>query len=116
MKANNVVEMLSHTVERFPDKTVFMWKIDGTYQKMTYGELWKKIDHAASGLAHLGIKEDDKVAILSNSNPMWGITDYALASLVAISIPIYPTLNGYKIANKIENVEVRAIVIEDEAQ
>src|SRR5690625_4249715 len=116
MKVNNVVEMLSNTVERFPDKDVFMWKIDGVYQKMTYGEFWEKVDHTASGLAHLGIRKDDKVAILSNSNPMWGITDYALASLGAVSVPIYPTLPPDKIAYTIKNAHVRAIVIEDEEQ
>lgn len=116
MNANNIVEMLSNTVERFPDKDVFMWKIDGVYQRMTYGVLWEKIDHTASGLAHLGIKKDDKVAILSDSNPMWGITDYALASLGAVSVPIYPTLPPDKIAYTIENADVRAIVIENEEQ
>src|SRR5690625_6337545 len=93
-----------------------MWKIKGNDKKITYGEIWKKIDHAASGLAHIGIKENDKVAILSNSNPMWGITDYALASLGAVSVPIYPTLPPDKIAYTIKNAHVRAIVIEDEEQ
>src|SRR5690625_7665220 len=47
---------------------------------------------------------------------MWGITDYALASLGAVSVPIYPTLPPDKIAYTIKNAHVRAIVIEDEEQ
>src|SRR5690625_7935662 len=110
MKVNNVVEMLSNTVERFPDKDVFMWKIDGVYQKMRYGAFWEKVDHTASGLAHLGIRKDDKVAILSNSNPMWGITDYEMASLGAVSVPMYPILRPDRSASTLYNASAQAII------
>lgn len=116
MKPNNLVEMLNRTVERYQSKTAFMWKENGTYKSMSYGTFWEKIFQAASGFRKLGIKEQDKVAILSNSNPMWGITDFALASLNAVSVPIYPTLPANQIRYILENADVRAIVVENEMQ
>lgn len=114
MKAKNLVEMLHHTVQRFPEKEVYMWKVDGVYQTMTYQTFWNKIEHVASGFSRLGINENDKVAILSNSNPMWGITDFALASLGAVSVPIYPTLPADQIAHVLKNADVRIAVVENE--
>lgn len=116
MKAVNLVEMLYRSVEKYPEKIAFMWKEQGSYQKMTYGTFWKRIFHAASGFHHLGIKEQDKVAIISNSNPMWGITDFALASLQAVSVPIYPTLPATQVRYILENADVRAVVVENEVQ
>lgn len=116
MKPNNVVEMLSRTVNRYPNKDVYKWKVDGIYQSMTYQQFWDKIYHFASGLAQLGIKANDKVAILSNSNPMWGITDFAVASLGAVSVPIYPTLPSEQVTYALKNAEVCAIVLENEEQ
>ena len=113
VKPNNLVEMLYQTVRRFPQKDVFMWKVDGVYQQMTYEGFWSRIKDAAAGLTQLGIKENDKVAILSNSNPMWGITDFALASLGAVSVPIYPTLPPDQIAFILHNADVRIAVVED---
>src|SRR5699024_2257330 len=116
MKPNNLVEMLYRTVQKFPLKNAFMWKEEGVYQHMTYGEFWNKVYHIASGFRQLGIGEDDKVAILSNSNPMWGITDFALASIGAISVPIYPTLPSGQVAYVLENADVRATVVENNEQ
>ncbi|HLR08834.1 MAG TPA: long-chain fatty acid--CoA ligase [Bacillota bacterium] len=116
MKPNNLVEMLHRTVKKYPDKDVFLWKEKGMYQHMTYGEFWEKIFYAASGFVQLGIGPDDKVAILSNSNPMWGITDFALASIGAVSVPVYPTLPPEQVAYTLKNGDVRMAVVEDREQ
>ncbi|HLS09153.1 long-chain fatty acid--CoA ligase [Lentibacillus sp.] len=116
MKPNNLVEMLDRTVKTFPQKGALMWKEDGVYQSITYGALWNRIYNAASGLAHLGMAENDKIAILSNSNPMWGITDFAAASIGAVTVPVYPTLPAEQVAYILKNADVRAAVVENEEQ
>ncbi|WP_164667970.1 AMP-dependent synthetase/ligase [Virgibacillus doumboii] len=116
MKPDNLVDMLDRTVKQYPQKTALMWKEEGTYHEMTYGDLWNHIYHAASGLVQLGIKENDKVAILSNSNPMWAITDFALASIGAVSVPIYPTLPPEQVNFILKNAEVKTAVVENNEQ
>lgn len=108
--------MLHRSVEQFPDKDVFMWKENGVYQHMTYRDFWEKIFHAASGFSELGIGEDDKVAIISDSNPMWGITDFALASIGAVSVPVYPTLPADQAAFTLKNGDVQIAVVENKEQ
>lgn len=116
MKTDNLVEMLHHTVTRFPDKDAIRWKVDGTYRGMSYQEFWDRIQHAAAGFTLLGIKENDKVAILSDSNPMWGITDFAVASIGAVSVPIYPTLPSDQVAFVLNNADVKIVVVENGEQ
>src|SRR5699024_12527707 len=89
---NNLVEFVHVSMEEVSDIDVYMWKEIGVYLHMTYRDFWEIIFHAASGFSELGIGDDDKVAIISDCNPMWGITDFALASIVAVSVPVYPTL------------------------
>lgn len=116
MKPNNILEMLHRTVERFHDKDAFMWKENGNYERMTYGVFWEKIQHFALGLLHIGIKKDDKIAIISNSNPMWGISDFAIASIGAVSVPIYPTIPSEQVDYIINNTDVTTAIVEDEKQ
>lgn len=117
MRANNVLEMLQTTVEKYPDKPAIQWKENGgAYQKISYGDFWKRIQHFAYGLAHYGIKPDDKIALISNSNPMWGISDFALASLRAVSVPIYPTIPSEQIAYILEKREITAAIVENKEQ
>lgn len=116
VKPNNILEMLHRTVERFHNKDAFIWKENGNYTRMTYGVFWEKIHHLASGLLHIGVKKDDKVAIISNSNPMWGISDFALASIGAVSVPIYPTIPTEQVEYILNNTDVTTAIVEDEEQ
>ncbi|HET7521716.1 MAG TPA: long-chain fatty acid--CoA ligase [Bacillales bacterium] len=116
MKPSNLVEMLSNTVRHYPDKDALMWKSEGRYRGLTYRDLWEQIRHAASGLSQLGVARGDKVAILSDSNPMWAITDFAVSSLGAASVPIYPTLPSDQVAYILKNADVKVAVVENEEQ
>src|SRR5699024_11354189 len=87
-----VVQMLQNTVLKNPDKTAMLWKNEGTYESLTYANFWKRIQNFANGLLHFGVKPNDKVAIISNSNFMWGISDFAFASFQRVSVSIYPTI------------------------
>ncbi|MEN1967412.1 long-chain fatty acid--CoA ligase [Lentibacillus sp. N15] len=116
MKANNLVDMLNRTVNRFPEKDAIRWKVDGAYKGMSYQEFWERIKHVAAGLALLGIKENDKVAIISNSNPMWGITDFAVASIGAVSVPVYPTIPSEQVAFILNNADVKLAIVENDEQ
>lgn len=116
MQVSNIVQMLYQSVEKFPDKDVFLWKHEGEYQSLTYASLWNRIKHFANGLLHLGVNPDDKVAIISNSNPMWGISDFALASIQAVSVPIYPTIPYEQVSYIAENVHIKYAIVEDEEQ
>ena len=112
-KPNNVVEMLSRTVDKFPDKVALMHKVDGKYVDITYQQLWDRIKHFAAGLASLGVKEGDKVAIIANSGPFWTISDFALASIGAVSVPVYPTLPAERVDYILNKTETTAAIVED---
>ena len=51
----------------------------------------ERVRAIALGLADLGIRAGDRVALLSENRPEWSITDLAILSLGAINVPIYTT-------------------------
>ncbi|MFZ3072704.1 MAG: AMP-binding protein, partial [Thermodesulfobacteriota bacterium] len=56
------------------------------------GEFEEKIKRLALGLVSLGIKPFETVAILSENSPEWIISDLAISSVAAVSVPLYTTL------------------------
>lgn len=113
---NNVVDMLHQVVEQYPDKDVFLWKENGSYVNMTYSEFWTKIKHFAHGLLSVGVREDDKVAIIANSGPLWAISDFAIASIGAVSVPVYPTLPTERVDYILNKTESTVAIVEDKEQ
>ena len=108
--------MVKRIVERYPDNVAFMWKIGRSYKSILYREFWEQVKQAAAGLASLGIGPDDKVAILSNNNPMWPVSDLAICSLGSVNVPIYPTLTSEQTAYILKNAECQMVIVENDIQ
>jgi long-chain acyl-CoA synthetase len=51
----------------------------------------ERVKHVALGLAALGVRPGDRIALLSENRPEWSIVDLAILSLGAINVPIYTT-------------------------
>jgi long-chain acyl-CoA synthetase len=91
----NLPQTLPHyTIESFrrrrkPD--ALNYKLDGVWKHISGEEAIEKIKRLALGLAALGVKAGDKIAIISENRPEWSLTDLAILSLRAVNVPIYTT-------------------------
>ena len=67
--------------------------------------------NVALGLAALGIKPGDRIALLSENRPEWSIADLAILSLGAINVPIYTTQAVDQIRYILTDSGTRAIFV-----
>ena len=72
-----------------PDALAF--KVDDVWNYLSGPEVVEKIRRIALGLAQLGVKAGDRIAIISENRPEWSLTDLAILSLRAVNVPIYTT-------------------------
>jgi long-chain acyl-CoA synthetase len=66
-------------------------KRGGQWVQIPATEFIRRIRHIALGLADLGIKPQDRVALISENRPEWSIADLAILSAGAITVPLYTT-------------------------
>lgn len=71
----------------------------------------ERVRSVALGLAELGIKPGDRIALLSENRPEWSIADLAILSLGAINVPIYTTQAVDQIRFILTDSGARAIFI-----
>lgn len=57
---------------------------------LTYKELFQQVTALAALLAHKGLKKGDRVAILAENSPQWGICYFATQFCGAVAVPILP--------------------------
>ena len=70
----------------------FLWaKVEGNWESLSWSETEKKVKQLAAGLKHLGIKPGDKIVIVSENRPEWIISDLAINTLNAVTVPAYTT-------------------------
>ena len=86
-------------------------KIDGQWINFSAEAFVERVRFVALGLASLGIKRGDRVALLSENRAEWSITDLAILSLGAINVPIYTTQAVDQVRYILTDSGARAIFI-----
>ena len=112
----SVPAMLFKTIEQHGKKDALRYRKDGQLTRYTYQHFGDQIRYLTHGLASVGLKSGDKIAILSNNRPEWTISDFAIFSLRCIVVPIYQTLPSNQIHYILNDCEARAIFVEDQSQ
>jgi long-chain acyl-CoA synthetase len=67
---------------------------DGKWYSITSQEYVDQANQISRGLLRLGVKKDDKIAVISTTNRTeWNIMDIGILQLGAQNVPIYPTIS-----------------------
>ena len=87
-----VFDLLPHLKENFSKDDIVAGKQNGIWKKYSIPDFLQLVDQTSRGLIALGIKKDDKVAVMSANRPEWNICDFGIMQIGATQVPMYPTL------------------------
>ena len=83
-----------YQLETYNLKKAFSTKYNGKWESISSQEYVDKANQLSRGLLKLGIKANDKIAVISTSNRNeWNICDIGILQTGAQSVPIYPTIS-----------------------
>lgn len=114
--AETLPELFQNTVAKHGANTALRYRVGKEWQEISYADLAKRVEAVASGLAALGVKRGDRVALLSENRPEWTMVDLAVLHLGGVVVPIYPTLPSPQVAYIVRNSEAELIVVDDAKQ
>ena len=116
MSFKTVPGMFQTLVEERPNLKTFYTKEESGWQGVELIELQKLVENFANGLKNLGIEDHDKVAIIGANSRKWAISDYAIAHIRAVSVPVYPTLIPAQSQYVVEHSESKIAIVQDAIQ
>lgn len=79
----------------------------------SYHDIRSRAEALQAGLRHAGVKKGDRVAILSENKPTWGIVYLALTSMGAVAVPILPDFHPQEIVNILSHSETSLLFLSD---
>ena len=116
MSFKTVPQMFQHLVSERPTLKTFYTKTENGWEGVELADLQVMVEDFANGLKNLGINDDDKVAIIGANSRKWAISDYAIAHIRAVSVPVYPTLIPTQSQYVVEHSESKIAIVQDEVQ
>ena len=88
---NNIPSVFYYQSNDLKDQPYLWKKENNKYVSLSWLQVKEQVESLATYLKDLGILEGDRVLILSENRPEWQITDLAIMSIGAISVPAYTT-------------------------
>lgn len=118
MSEKTLNEIFLDHAKKYPNKVILKHKEvkGGKYVDVTWGELKDLVIAFAGGLIGIGMKQGDRLSILSFNRIEWIVADLATFLIDCVNIPIYHTNTPEQCEYIINDSEVKYIVVEDEAQ
>jgi long-chain acyl-CoA synthetase len=87
LKENTINCLLETSVEKFGARPALGMALE---KPMTYSELFRSVSGMAAMLKRQGVLKGNKIAILGENSPNWGISCLAALRIGAIVVPILP--------------------------
>jgi len=110
LKKDTLQHVLEHSVKNYKNNPCLSL-VDG--EPLTYGELKERVDSLKKFLNKQGIMKGDRVAILSDNKPNWGVVYFAITTMGAVVVPILPGFQANEIHHIIRHSRCKAIFISE---
>ena len=105
-----IPQMLKRSARRFSDSIALSaWK-DEKLHTLTYAELENKVTSFARGLKALGITKNDRVGIVSENRPEWGMAYLGILGAGGIVVPLDPLLKCSEMEALIRDSGMKGLV------
>ena len=87
---------------------------DGAWTTMTAGDFNDRVRAIAKGLIQFGIAKGDAVTIFSTTRVEWGLLDFALAAVGAVTVPIYDTDSAIQAERILNDSDVKLAIADNQ--
>lgn len=111
---SRIFDIHQHQLDNYPKSDALSSKKGNNWHKTSMQEFADKANQLSIAMYILGIKKDDKIAMIANNRSEWHITDLAILQLGAINVPIYPTITEKDYEYILNDAEVKLVFISDE--
>lgn len=83
-----------YQLENFPLEKAFATKYGNEWKSISTQEYIDMANAVSRGLLRLGVKPNDKIAVISSTNRTeWNVMDIGILQIGAQNVPIYPTIS-----------------------
>jgi len=106
-----LVEVYEGALRSHPKPDTLNYKRDGAWHPISADEMLSRARRIALGLYSLGVRQGDRVALLSESRVEWVLADQGSIFAGAVPVPVYPTLTPPQVAYILKDCGARVLLV-----
>lgn len=90
-------DALPYQLANYPQEVCLAEKVTENgkkfYKTYSTSDCINIINQLSYGLLKLGVRQNDKIGLISNNRPQWNFVDIAVQQIGAVTVPLYPTIS-----------------------
>ncbi len=107
-----VADLWERATARATSTPAYLVQQGSGWREVSTAEAAAQVRELAAGFLAVGLEKGDRVALLARTRLEWSLCDFALATIGAVSVPVYPTSPPSEIAFILGHADVRGLVCE----
>jgi len=113
---NSVPDILRSNAEKIGTRLALKYRKQGEFVTLTYAAYYERALMIARGLGKIGVKQGDRIAILSENRAGWVIADMGILCCGCVTVPIYPTNTPEQIEYTINHSGAKIVFVSGKFQ
>jgi long-chain acyl-CoA synthetase len=116
MESRTTPELWDTAVRAAPDQPAYLEETADGWRPISWDEASARVSALAQGLLARGVRHGDRVAVLSRTRLEWILLDWAVMSIGAVVVGLYPTSTAKECEYIVGHCEAVLAFTEDEEQ
>ena len=116
MERRTAPELWRDAVGNAPEQPAYLEEQEDGWRPVPWDEAAERVEALAQGLLARGVRHGDRVAILSRTRLEWILLDWAVMSIGAVVVGLYPTSSAKECEYILGHCEAVLAFTEDEEQ
>jgi len=113
-RATNLVSLFLDRVDQLGDRPFLTAKRDGEWRPIGWSEVARQVCLLAEQLRALGLKDGDRVMLVSENRPEWCIADLAIMAAGGVTTPAYTTNTERDHAHVLGDSGARMVIVSNQ--
>jgi long-chain acyl-CoA synthetase len=116
MERRTAPELWRDAVRAAPDQPAYLEEQEDGWRPVSWEDAAARVDALAHGLLARGVRHGDRVAVVSRTRLEWILLDWAIMSIGAVVVGLYPTSSAKECEYVLQHSEAVLAFVEDEEQ
>jgi long-chain acyl-CoA synthetase len=116
MERRTAPELWRDAVRDAPDEPAYLEETAAEWRPVSWDEAAERVEALARGLLARGVRHGDRVAVLSRTRLEWILLDWAVMSIGAVVVGLYPTSSAKECEYILGHCEAVLAFAEDDEQ
>ena len=92
-RPTRVFDLPRYQLETYRPIEIFSSKKEGQWKGITTQDFINRVNNISKGLYAIGVRPNDKVAMISENRLEWNLLDFAIQQLGAVVVAVYPNIS-----------------------